>query len=169
MTPDSVVTVGKTAIQASGGTALFLVVLFWWFSGSAPVGIKPPPVEDSCPWVTPDISAPVNGEDVSSPFNIRGTVSQYPKESYLWVTAFNPNMHQYTDLVPVAPDNKKQWKAELRFVGGKIKDRYTIEVMLADKAANEKLSELRATNVKILPVPPGGVQTCSQVTVTLAH
>lgn len=167
---DSDITVGKTAIQAGGGSALFLVVLLWWFSGFAPVGVEPPvkPV-DSCQVVAPDISAPVNGEDISSPFEVCGTVSYRPKKSYLWVTAFNPNMHQYTDLVPVAPDNKKQWQAELRFVGGKIKDRYTIEVVLADKAANEKLRKLRATNVKELSVSPGSVQTCSQVEVTLAH
>jgi hypothetical protein len=159
---------GKTVIQASGGTALFLIVLLWWFSGFAPVGVEHPP-PSPCQEIAPNIGYPVNGEDVSSPFEVRGTVSHRPKKSYLWVTAFNPNMHQYTDLVPVAPDNKKQWQTELRLIGGKIKDRYTIEVMLADKAANEKLSELRATNIKNLPVPPGSVQTCSQVEVTLAH
>ena len=73
---------GKWAIQGGAGFALFLIVLFWWFGGSAP--IKPAPIDPTSSTKTDTTSGAV-------PPLVKGGAPVGTKFQYTYHNSGNPS------------------------------------------------------------------------------
>jgi len=123
---------------------------------------------ENCNSIMPSIMSPENNTQVSTPIEIKGSVSSIPKNMFLWAVVYNPNSQTYGNFQPINIDKKsKKWEKKINLLGGKIGNEYLIYLILANNKGDQALSNNISKARKSLPMNGEGMSKCCHISVYL--
>ncbi len=122
-------------------------------------------VPERCDYIFPWITYPSSNTEVSSSVKLKGQVKRIPTQHHIWILVYNKNINSYCDIERIIPNPDKEWEKEIRLTGGKVGDKYDIDIVLANDEENSALVEYRQSK-KSFSVPTT-LNICCQIVLKL--
>jgi len=124
---------------------------------------------NDCNIINPIFKTPIENENVLSPLELTGTVSEIPKNCFFWAVVYNPKTKTFGDFEPIQINSDKSWKRNVNLIGGKVGDEYIIYLFVANKEGDNELSKLTSQAAQSLPENGKNMTKCNQISVKLRH